>query len=135
MRCPQCRRALIAEGLLTWCEGCGYEPPESRALPAKPPNEEHEREPRPSATGRVSQRRAGVTYCECGHGQGSHDHRRWQCRRCECGRFAGDGVQPAAPPSRCMCGHAEGSHTNHRYKCGCCECRRFVSETPMGVGT
>lgn len=35
--CPRCERPLTEDGRLRYCDRCGYEPPESAALPVTPP--------------------------------------------------------------------------------------------------
>ena len=35
--CPRCERPLTEDGHLRYCDRCGYEPPESAALPVTPP--------------------------------------------------------------------------------------------------
>jgi hypothetical protein len=35
--CPHCERPLTEDGQLRYCDRCGYEPPESAALPVTPP--------------------------------------------------------------------------------------------------
>jgi hypothetical protein len=35
--CPRCERPLTEDGHLRYCDRCGYEPPESAALPVRPP--------------------------------------------------------------------------------------------------
>jgi DNA-directed RNA polymerase subunit M/transcription elongation factor TFIIS len=40
VHCPKCRRTLTTEGRLVYCQGCGYETPESKARAAEPPKAE-----------------------------------------------------------------------------------------------
>lgn len=36
--CPRCERPLTEDRHLRYCDRCGYEPPESAALPVVPPH-------------------------------------------------------------------------------------------------
>ncbi len=49
--CPRCERPLTEDGHLRHCDRCGYEPPESAALPVTPPllEDADHRGPRPPA--------------------------------------------------------------------------------------
>lgn len=49
--CPRCERPLTEDGHLRYCDRCGYEPPESAALPITPPlfEDADDSEPRPPA--------------------------------------------------------------------------------------
>lgn len=38
--CPRCKRPLIEDRHLRYCDRCGYEPPESAVLPVIPPGDE-----------------------------------------------------------------------------------------------
>ncbi len=53
--CPRCERPLTEDGHLRYCDRCGYEPPESAALPVTPPlfEEADDREPRAAADNAV----------------------------------------------------------------------------------
>ncbi len=50
--CPRCERPLTEDGHLRYCDRCGYEPPESAALPVTPPLFEgaDDNNPRPAST-------------------------------------------------------------------------------------
>ncbi len=51
--CPRCERPLTEDGHLRYCDRCGYEPPESAALPVTPPlfEDADDDNPRPPAVG------------------------------------------------------------------------------------
>ncbi len=53
--CPRCERPLTEDGHLRYCDRCGYEPPESAALPVTPPllEEAEDGEPPPRAVDAV----------------------------------------------------------------------------------
>ncbi|MCZ7537904.1 MAG: hypothetical protein M5T61_19550 [Acidimicrobiia bacterium] len=50
--CPRCERPLTEDGHLRYCDRCGYEPPESAALPVTPPlfEDADDNNPRPART-------------------------------------------------------------------------------------
>ncbi len=50
--CPRCERPLTEDGHLRYCDRCGYEPPESAALPVTPPlfEDADDSESRPATT-------------------------------------------------------------------------------------
>ena len=50
--CPRCQRPLTEDGHLRYCDRCGYEPPESAALPVTPAlfEDADDNNPRPTRT-------------------------------------------------------------------------------------